>query len=52
VEAHFIHTVVLLMPSGPIRFPPTLTLQNYCATMAARREFRTDLPLIVIDLTR
>jgi hypothetical protein len=31
-----LHIVVLLMPSHPTRFLPTLMLQNCCAVMAAQ----------------
>jgi hypothetical protein len=37
-QAYFFHTVVLLMPSDPIRFSFELMLQNCCAVMAKRRE--------------
>jgi hypothetical protein len=38
MRAYFFHTVVLLMPSGPIRFLSLLMLQDCCAVMATRRE--------------
>src|SRR5260370_5591548 len=38
--AHFFHTMVLLMPSHPIRFPQCLMLHDCCAVMATRWELR------------
>jgi hypothetical protein len=43
LHAYFFHTVVLLMPSGPIRFLALLMLQDCCAVMATRRELRPAL---------
>jgi hypothetical protein len=40
VDAYFFHSVVLLMPSGPIRFRALLMLQDCCAVMAGWRELR------------
>jgi hypothetical protein len=52
MQAHFFHTVVLLMPSGPIRFLPMLMLQNCCAVMAVMRELQVrSLHVIVRDLS-
>jgi hypothetical protein len=49
----FLHTVVLLMPSGPIKFLPTLMLQNCCAVMAARRKLQVaTLHVIVREMSR
>jgi hypothetical protein len=39
-NAHFFHTMVLLMPSGPIRFSLWLMLQDCCAVMAMRGELQ------------
>jgi hypothetical protein len=33
-HAHFVHTVVLLMPSRPFNFQPRVMLPNCCAVMA------------------
>src|SRR5437879_12476042 len=37
-NAHFFHTMVLLMPSRPITCSPWLLLQDCCAVMATRWE--------------
>jgi ATP-binding cassette subfamily B protein len=47
-QAYFFHITVLLMPSSPIRFPPGLMLQNCCAVMAMRREFRVFVLHVIV----
>src|ERR1035437_347703 len=42
-DAHFFHTMVLLMPLRPIRLLPLLMLQHCCAVMAARWQWRRSI---------
>jgi hypothetical protein len=39
-QAHFFHTVVLLMPSHPSSFSTTPMLQNCCAVMGVAAEIQ------------